>query len=379
MNPYKPKNLLIKNIRQVPPFKDFLYFCTNMKFLLFWGIYLFVCFTLSAKTFTLQEYGEMLQTIEVIAKQSIEKKDYQILIKELERIPKQITISYTVQDKTIEKKIHLTWLKNYLSAYISETEENGKKMTEILENAQETEGENGETKIIPISEKVQTLVRTMQTMREELLFMGYKSEDEETIKNKLNKLLTDKFEQKDDTSKEKTNWLEEKLDNLSKWIQKNFKGIKNLWNWFLLIVFVGLIVFLAIKAKNYIKSSEKFIEETTHSGLLQADDPRSSKELVLKAKEHEKKGDFRMAVRYYYVAFIITLEEQEILAYQPYFTNWEYHRKLLSMGFEQQEIYYLTAFFDKVWYGMYAVNAVEYQNYVLNYEKTKNILATAKA
>lgn len=349
-----------------------------MRFLLFWGIYLSVCFTLFAKTFTLQEYGEMLQTIEVIAKQSIEKKNYSPLIKELERIPERILITYTLQDKTVEKNIHLMWLKTYLSKYVSETEEDSKKITEILENAQETEGENGEIKIIPISEKVQTLVRTMQTMREELLLMGYKSEDEETIKNKLGKLLNNTFEEEEETEK-KPHWLTEKLHNLYNWVNKNFKGLKNIWNWFLLILLVVIIILVVMKAKKYIKNSEKFIEETAHSGLLQADDPRSSKELVLKAKEHEKKGDFRMAVRYYYVAFIITLEEQEILAYQPYFTNWEYHRKLLSMGFEQQEIYYLTAFFDKVWYGMYAVNAVEYQNYVLNYEKTKSILATAKA
>lgn len=349
-----------------------------MRFLFFCGIYLFVCFTLSAKTFTLQEYGEMLQTIEIIAKQSVQKKDYQILVKELQRIPEQIIVSYTVQENTIEKKIYLTWLKNYLNAYISETEEEGKKMTEILENAQETEEENGETKIIPISEKVQTLVRTMQTMREELLLMGYKSEDEQTIKNKLSKLLNNTFEEEEKTEK-KTNWLKEKLSDLYNWLNKNFKGLKNIWNWFLLILLAALIIVVVVKARKYIKSSEKFIEETIHSGLLQADDPRSSKELVLKAIEHEKKGDFRMAVRYYYVAFIIALEEQEILPYQPYFTNWEYHRKLLSMGYTQEEIYALTAFFDKVWYGMHSVNPSEYQNYILNYEKTQNILATAKA
>lgn len=349
-----------------------------MRFLFFCGLYLLAQCTLLAKTFTLQEYGEMLQTIEVIAKQSVQKKEYSLLLKELERIPERIVVGYTIQDKIIEKETHLIWLKNYLRLYVSETEENGQKITEILENAQETEEGNGETKIIPISEKVQTLIRTLQTMREELLIMGYKSEDEQTIKNKLGKLLTNKFEDNEKTEK-KTNWLKEKLNELYNWLNKNFKGIKNLWNWFLVVLLIGLIVFIAVKAKKYIRSSEKFIEKTTHNGLLQADDPRSSKELILKAKEYEKKGDFRMSVRYYYVAFIIGLEEVEILAYQPYFTNWEYHRKLFAMGYKQEEIYHLTAFFDKVWYGMYTVNPADYQNYVLNYEKTKNILATTKA
>lgn len=358
-------------------FKNFPYFCESMRFLLFCWIYLGIGFTLSAKTFTLQEYGEMLQTIEVIAKQSIQKKEYSLLVKELERIPEKIVVSYTVENKTIEKNTHLVWLKTYLSKYISETEtENGKKITEILENAQETD-DNHQSKIIPVAEKVQTLITTLQNMREELLLMGYKSEDEQAIKNKLNKLLTDKFEEQNETEK-KTNWLNEKLKNLYNWLNKNFKGIKNVWNWFLVVLLVGLIIIIAVKAKKYIRNSEKFVEEATHNGLLQADDPRSSKELVLKAKEHEKKGDFRMAVRYYYVAFIIGLEEREILAYQPYFTNWEYHRKLFGMGYEQEEIYYLTAFFDKVWYGMHSVLLAEYQNYTLNYEKTKNILATAK-
>jgi len=349
-----------------------------MRYLFFCWLYITAFCIVSAKTFTLQEYGEILQTVEVVAKQSIEKKDYTTLVKELERIPEKIVVSYSVQDKIIEKNIHLVWLKTYLNKYLSETEtEDGKKMTEILENAKEEDDEYGETKIIPIAEKVHILVITLQTMREELLLMGYKSEDEQTIKNKLNKLLTDKFEEEEKTSK--NSWVKQKLEDLYRWINKNFKGIKNVWNWFLLILLAAVVVYLAIQAKKYIKKSERFIEETTHSGLLQADDPRSSAELVLKAKEHEKAGNFRMAVRYYYVAFIIGLEEHEILSYQPYFTNWEYHRKLSEMGYTQEEIYYLTAFFDKVWYGMYAITSTEYQNYTLNYEKTKNILATAKA
>lgn len=145
-----------------------------------------------------------------------------------------------------------------------------------------------------------------------------------------------------------------------------------------MIILIAAIVFLVIQAKKYIKSSEKFVEETTHSGLLRPYDPRSSRELTTKAKKYEQEGNLRMAVRYYYTAFIILLEEKEILPYQPYFTNWEYYRKLTSMGFEQQEIHYLTALFDKTWYGMYSISFSEYQNYVLNYEKIQSILATAK-
>lgn len=349
-----------------------------MRFLLFCGLFIIATHFLPAKNFTIQEYGEMLHTIEVVAKQSLEKKEYLILVNELKRIPDRITVEYTIQNKTIQKNTHLTWLKAYLNNYLSETEaENGKKTIEILENAQEESEQGDGTKIIPIADKIHTLIITLQTMREELLLMGYKSEDEQTIKNKLNTILTNKFETEKKSNKE--NWLNQKLNKLYRWISKNFNGIKNIWNWFLFLVLLGVIVYLVVQASKYIQKSKQFVEETTHNGLLQADDPRSSKELVLKAKQHEKSGNLRMAVRYYYVAFIIQLEELDILPYQPYFTNWEYHRKLLSMGYKQEEIYHLTALFDKVWYGMYAISPTEYQNYVLNYEKTENILAAATA
>lgn len=347
-----------------------------MKFLLFCGIYTLTICNFFAKTFTLQEYGEMLQTIEIIAKESIQKKDYKPLLKELQRIPEQITVVYTVQDKTIQKKTYLLWLKSYLNDFLAKTiTEDDKAITEILENAQE---ESNEGKIIPIAEKVQKLIVTLQDMRQELLLMGYKSKDESDIKNKLNTIFDKKFEDENKKTK-KNNWLSEKLENIYYWLNKNFKALKNIWNWFLLAILVAAIIFIAIKVSKYIKNTQQFVEETSHQGLLQADDPRNSKELIIKAKEYEQKGDFRMAVRYYYVAFIIELEEQEILSYQPYFTNWEYQRKLLSMGYSQEEIYHLTAYFDKVWYGMYPVTNVEYQHYTLNYEKIKNILATAKA
>lgn len=351
-----------------------------MKFLILCSVGLWIHFTLSAKTFTLQEYGEILQTIEIIAKRSIEKKNYLPLVKELQRIPSVMTVSYVAQNKTIERQIYLTWLKTYIDGYISETDENGKKNIKIKDKETTKEYnkyfDNYNEITIPLSQKVQTLILTLQDMQDELAIMGYKSEDEQVIKNKISKLVENNFEK--DQNTEQKSWLQERMEALLDWMENNFKGIKKIWNWFLVIILIAAIVFLVIQAKKYIKSSEKFVEETTHSGLLRPYDPRSSRELTTKAKKYEQEGNLRMAVRYYYTAFIILLEEKEILPYQPYFTNWEYYRKLTSMGFEQQEIHYLTALFDKTWYGMYSISFSEYQNYVLNYEKIQSILATAK-
>lgn len=336
--------------------------------------------TLQAKTFTLQEYGQMLQTVEVIAKQSLQTKNYTLLFQELNHLPPKITLTYTYNNKEISKSIYLDWLKNYLQEYVIVQNENGKTTTQITENTEEQIEDfwKAEKKIVPITDKIKKLIITLENIREELTLIGYKSQNEETIKNNFDSLNNSNLET-NNTEKKKKNWLQSIFEQITEWIDKNLKGIRKVWNLFLLALILAALIFLILQAKKYIRNTEKFVQETTHGGLLQPDDPRSSAELAQKAKEHEKQGNFRMAIRYYYVAFIVQLEEQKIISYQPHFTNWEYQRKLNAMGYHQSEILELTTVFDKVWYGMYPIHIEQYQTYVLAYEKTKSILAATKA
>ncbi|MCS7027554.1 MAG: DUF4129 domain-containing protein [Bacteroidia bacterium] len=344
---------------------------------------LLICIALCpsiAKVFTLQEYGQMLQIVEDAAKKSIKSKNYKFLFQELERIPEKITLIYAANNDTMKKEIHLSWLKTYLHAYIDTLKnENGSSIQEILENAKESNEEpwSIESRIVPIEDKIKSLILTLQSAQKELSMMGYKYENESKIKTNLNS-LTDNSQQ-DNTRKNSSNWLHKAFEKISTWIQDNFKGIQKIWNGFLMLLILVAIIFLGIQAIKQIRNSESPAQETTHAGLLHPDDPRSSRELIQKAKEHQDKGDLRTAIRYYYIAFIVELEERNILPYQPHFTNWEYQRKLNSMGYTQKEIQELTAIFDKVWYGMYPVQSEEYQKYILNYEKIKNILTSSKA
>lgn len=323
---------------------------------LIWSIGLWV---FRVEAITLQEYGNLLQETQLIAEKSLKENNYQSLHKHLTDLPTTIEVTYLKDKTTQTKKVNLGWIKahyHYHDLVIGDWDK---------ETAQE---------IKILTEK---LVQRLKVAQQELLLLGYQVKNEDEVKKNLANILNkSRFQEKEDQDE---GWWKQRMKKIQRWLSENFGSLKKLWNWALVLLLLAVLGYVANKAAKYIGNSRDAAEIQQAQGLLQADDPRTSKELAEKAAQFEKEKNFRLAIRYYYIAIIVLLEERQILSYQPFYTNWEYHRHLIKIGYTDTALEYLTRMFDRTWYGYYNVNPEEYQQFLIAYEQSKNILVKVKA
>jgi hypothetical protein len=90
-----------------------------------------------------------------------------------------------------------------------------------------------------------------------------------------------------------------------------------------------------------------------------------------RAGEHADAGDYRLALRYLYLATLLSLQERGILDLQPGLTNGEYLRLVSTQSRDShalsdtslRALQQLTDAFDRAWYGHEPVDAPAYIHY----------------
>lgn len=89
-------------------------------------------------------------------------------------------------------------------------------------------------------------------------------------------------------------------------------------------------------------------------------------------------GDYRMALRYLFLATLLQLQEEGIIRLQPGTTNWEYVRSVHDLSGTPQKtragLEALVELFDRTWYGHLPIDRVGYDR---AHELTRDILAAA--
>ena len=76
-------------------------------------------------------------------------------------------------------------------------------------------------------------------------------------------------------------------------------------------------------------------------------------EWLIRAEELEARGEYRMAIRCYYIATLLRFDEARIARFEPNETNWDHLRRIKACAKLPKEIDFLpsTTLFDKAWYG----------------------------
>lgn len=107
--------------------------------------------------------------------------------------------------------------------------------------------------------------------------------------------------------------------------------------------------------------SARFQRAQRSRQVLEDDEPlRSSNEWISIGAAAEQNGDLRGAVRAYYVASLIRLDELSVLRFVPSETNWQHYRRLIRLqngeafGFRTY-----TKRFDDIWFGYLETNRGE--------------------
>lgn len=138
-------------------------------------------------------------------------------------------------------------------------------------------------------------------------------------------------------------------------------------------IIAGLVLFFIIKFFLRV-NAQNVIDGKTNSPLVAI----SEDEELIKDKDLPKliqqaiaEGNFRLAIRYYYLLMLKKLSEKELIVWKQEKTNADYIKELKSdknLGYGFKEITYL---YDYVWYGNFNIGEKEF---VKAEKSIKNVL-----
>ncbi len=84
-----------------------------------------------------------------------------------------------------------------------------------------------------------------------------------------------------------------------------------------------------------------------------------NKDINALLKEAAEKGNYRLALRYYYLKLLKKLEANDIIKWEPQKTNYEYLREIKKQDYNDK-FKRFTLWYDYIWYGKYPLNNLEF-------------------
>ena len=197
-----------------------------------------------------------------------------------------------------------------------------------------------------------------------------KSQDE--FDKVLHKVLSDpkywKINKK--LQEETTSWI----DRFKKWLEEilssridnmeNAEGISEVLSYVIIFVvgvalIVGIIMVIlyfynGVKDRRGLKEilGEKITEETTPMSLDR------------KALVYEGQGQYRLSIRYSYIALLLLMHEKHVLVLKDAMTNQEVYECLIEGKFNDLDTFDdIMQVFNHAWYGMHEYEKEDYDSY----------------
>lgn len=166
------------------------------------------------------------------------------------------------------------------------------------------------------------------------------------------------------------------------WLNYIFRSIFNLSspaaataiNWTLYIVsslvIVTVIYFIVKSILN--KEGQWIFGKSTTKKIISYDDiERNLKNIDFEQliKDTIKSGDYRLAIRYYYLWILKKLSEKSIIDWNPEKTNSDYLYEIKSEALKK-DFAYVSYLYNYIWYGEFEVDDVIFENAKRSIEKT---------
>ncbi len=202
-------------------------------------------------------------------------------------------------------------------------------------------------------------------------------------------------------------FFESILKTLGKWLEAVGKAIKSFWNWLtrgsspkvnlgganwdisiralitlLAAACVGLLVWLLIKIwRNYRPDSSQALEAEAVAPTPDLNDENVAADQLPEdgwsrlARELLGRGEWRLALRAFYLASLAHLAERNLITIARWKSNQEYQRELGRRAHALPEVAGLfsenVSVFDRVWYGLHAVDEPMLEVFSRNVERMK--------
>ncbi len=123
---------------------------------------------------------------------------------------------------------------------------------------------------------------------------------------------------------------------------------------FISIIAVGLIVLIVILVSSAIKSLRKVDEAVVEGDLMTVEEAAIPlDEWLRRGQVLIENGEYRPAIRSFYLAILLTMGEAGLIKVVRNQTNWEHFRRYQTSAFkfDQFSFHGETTTFDEVWYG----------------------------
>ncbi len=135
-------------------------------------------------------------------------------------------------------------------------------------------------------------------------------------------------------------------------------------------LFLLLVLFYVLRGLRLSLVAEK----TLGSESTKVHAPLTADAALHQAQTLSTGGDYRTAIRYLYLAALLTLDERGLLHYDRSLTNQEYARTLERIPPLAGIFKSIVNVFDRVWYGRQRVDATAYMDYVKHIEELKRMV-----
>ncbi|MBU0489763.1 MAG: DUF4129 domain-containing protein [Bacteroidetes bacterium] len=128
---------------------------------------------------------------------------------------------------------------------------------------------------------------------------------------------------------------------------------------YIIIILVAALVIFQLIGMSPVKlfARNRKIRDVSWSA---SDDDPYSRDFRKLAAQHAESGEFRLAVRYYFLHTLKILDEQQFIEWNPNKANRDYVREA-SKHDECQRFGGITLLYEKVWYGNHSAGTTEYR------------------
>ena len=174
------------------------------------------------------------------------------------------------------------------------------------------------------------------------------------------------------------NWSGRQLSRFLEWIfgVKYTKGILATFLSALPYLIAGIVLFLLLKF--FLKVNINSIVETgKNKPVVTITDEEAllkNVDLITLINKAVAQGNYRLAVRYYYLNTLKQLENNEFIIWEQQKTNEDYSKEIAQQNI-QKAFVDLTRLYDFVWYGNFKINESEFKYVEDDFLQASNLIS----
>ena len=158
-------------------------------------------------------------------------------------------------------------------------------------------------------------------------------------------------------------WFYNILFAIFKWLFGQKKAVGYLSKFIKIIPYLGLaaLIFLIVHFMFNINFRKYFTDKNAEAEVNYGEDEEiiRKKDIDAMLQDAIEKGNYRLALRYFYLKLLKRLEKNNIIKWEPQKTNFEYQKEIKNKDYNNK-FNKFTLWYDYIWYGKYPLSQKEF-------------------